>query len=119
MIVTPRRLVIDCRRQPSATLWGLAWRDAILAGRCDLDQSAVSPDNGLPGAGNKGVVEPYGPRNPATNLSSSGKSPVSCFEYTSLPSTLTSKMPPVPPIKEASSPSALLILAAKLTAFGS
>jgi len=48
----------------------------------------------------------------------SGKRCSTCFEKSIFPSVITSKIPLVPSINSASRPSASLIVAAKLEAFG-
>jgi hypothetical protein len=55
----------------------------------------------------------------STRRCSSGKCPDWCFENTSVPSTTTSKIPPLPATSFGFVPNACSSLAARLTAFGS
>ena len=54
----------------------------------------------------------------ATIPGASAKSPCSCFEKTSVPSTATSKMPPSLATREVSTPRLSFRVAAKLAALG-
>lgn len=65
-----------------------------------------------------GLNEDYPLATSSISWSSSGKSPVSCLEYTRASSTCTSKTPPDPSINEVVAPSFSSNLAAKLTALG-
>jgi hypothetical protein len=58
------------------------------------------------------------PRRAEITSVDSGKRPVSCFEYTSLPSATTSKTPLPPSISSASKPSSSFSEAARLVAWG-